>query len=96
MKRTNNKNTQNDFWKGTIPDNRNNVTSYGRCVNISYGLIIGLVIDKCLFYVTKGLSIIFPPFAALLMGKGKVLFTLRFEKTFNGVFEKLLSHIIAK
>ena len=86
----------NDFWYGTIPSNRNNVSIYGRCINVSYGLIIGLIIDKSLFYVTKGLSVFFPPFAMLLMGKGKVLFTLRFEKTFNGVFEKLLNHIIAK
>ena len=89
-------NNNNDFWKGTIPHNRNGINNYGRCINISYGLIIGLVLDKSLFYITKGLSVFFPPFAALLMGKGKILFTLRFEKTFNGVFERVLSHIITK
>ena len=45
---------------------------------------------------TQGLSVFFPPFAVLFMGKGRVLFTVRFEKTFNGVFEKLLNHIITK
>ena len=92
----NNKNRINDFWTGTIPSNRNGVSSYGRCINFSYGLILGLIIDKCLFYVTKGLSVFFPPFAVLFMGKGRVLFTMRFEKTFNGVFERLLSHITTK
>lgn len=92
----NTQNTQNDFWKGTIPENRNGINSYGRCINFSYGLIAGLILDKSLFIVTKGLSVFFPPFAMLLMGKGKVLFTLRFEKTFNGVFERLLSHITTK
>ena len=89
-------NNNNNFWAGTIPTNRNNVLTYGRCINFSYGLIIGLILDKVLFYVTKGLSVFFPPFAVLFMGKGKVLFTCRFEKTFNGVFEKLLSHITTK
>ena len=92
----NNNNIKNDFWVGTIPSNRNGVSNYGRCINFSYGLIFGLIIDKALFYITKGLSVFLPPFAVLLMGKGKILFSLRFEKTFNGVFEKLLSHITTK
>lgn len=86
----------NGFWEGTIPNNRNNISNYGRCINFSIGLIIGLIIDKVLFYITKGLSMFFPPFAVILMSKGKVLFTLRFEKKFNNMIEKFLSHITIK
>lgn len=86
----------NDFWTSTIPSNRFNVTSYGRCINFSYGLIIGLLLDKSLFYLTKGLSVLFPPFAIMLMGKGKVLFTLRFERKYNKLIERFLNHIITK
>ena len=69
---------------------------YGRAINFSYGLIIGLFLDKILFYITKGLSFLIPPLSVLLMNKGKVIYTLRFEKTFNNYIEKFLSHIITK
>ena len=67
--------------------------TYGRSINVSTGLIFGLLIDKTLFYLTKGLSIFIPPFAALLLSKGTVLCSIKFEKEFNPIVEKLLSHV---
>jgi len=88
-------NTYRNEYKNEIQNDYKSF-KYGRCINFSYGLIFGLIIDKGLFFLSKGLSVFFPPFAMFLMGKGKVLFTLRFDKTFNGLFEKVLSHIITK
>lgn len=65
---------------------------YGRSINVSTGLILGLIIDKSLFILTKGLSVFIPPFAALLLTKGKQLFTIRFERTFPKIIEKFISH----
>ena len=76
--------------------NKSFYNQYGRCVNVSYGLLGGLVIDKVLFIVTKGLSSFIPPFAVMLMGRGKVLFNIRFEKKFNRTIERFLSHIVTK
>ena len=69
---------------------------YGRVINLSVGLLIGLAIDKSLLYVSKGLSVFIPPFAIMLMSKGKILHTIRFDKTFSKPVEKLLSHFIRK
>ena len=67
---------------------------YGRCINVSTGLILGLFIDKSLFILTKGLSVFIPPFAVMLLTKGKKLFSIRFEITFPKIIEKFISHLI--
>lgn len=69
---------------------------YGRVIKISIGLLMGLVIDKVLFYVSKGLSIFLPPFAVMLMNKGRVLKEIRFERNFSSLTNKLLDHFIVK
>lgn len=67
---------------------------YGRCINISLGLILGIFLDKVLFYITKGVSTLFPPLSVILLNKGKVLYKIRFEKTFHPLIEKfLISHL---
>ena len=86
--------SKNNFWD-FIPKNRKPDNYYGRAINISIGLILGIIIDKLLFIITKGLSIFFPPFAALLMTKGPVLYSIRFEKNFPKIIEKFLSHFIS-
>ncbi len=70
--------------------------AYGRCINFSLGLIAGLLIDKCLFIVTKGFSVFIPPFAVMLMSKGKVLYSLRFDREFHPLIERFLKHFISK
>lgn len=69
---------------------------YGRCINFSTGLLLGIAIDKLLFIYTYGFSIFIPPFAFMLMSKGHVLFSIRFERTFNKYVEKVLSHFVTK
>jgi hypothetical protein len=68
---------------------------YGRCVNVSTGLILGLLIDKILFVLTKGISVVIPPFAAMLMCKGKLLFRIRFDKKFGKIGEIIISHFVS-
>jgi len=74
--------------------NKSYYNTYGRCINISTGLILGLLIDKGLFILTKGLSLLIPPFAIILMSKGHMITSIRFERTFNGIIEKFISHLI--
>jgi hypothetical protein len=69
--------------------------SYGKAIKVTLGLIIGLVIDKTLFIVSKGLSVFIPPFAVMLINKGLVLKEIRFEKDL-GILNKLVDHIIVK
>ena len=78
-------------WLG-IP-NRTYYNKYGRSIIVSIGLLVGLGIDKSLFILTKGASVIIPPFSVLLMSKGKVLFTVRFEKKYSKITEHLLKHL---
>jgi hypothetical protein len=78
-------------WLG-IPD-RTYYTNYGRCIRVTSGLFVGLIIDKSLFILTKGASIVIPPFSALLIARGKVLFSVRFERKFGKIGEYLLKHI---
>ena len=66
---------------------------YGRCINVSYGLILGLLLDKLLLYLSKGLSVVFPPFAVLLLNRGPKLFSIRFERKFNKNIERFISHL---
>jgi len=76
--------------------NRNNtLNKYGKAIKLSLGLIVGLCIDKVLFYITKGLSIFIPPFSVMLMNKGFIIKEIRFEKDF-GMFNRLVDHIIIK
>lgn len=73
------------------PSNR-----YGRCVRLSSGLILGLLLDKALLFITKGKSALVPfSFTPLLMKKGFVLKEIRFEKEF-GKFDKLVNHLCWK
>ena len=67
---------------------------YGRCINVSTGLILGLLIDKALLYITKGLSVVIPPVSVLLISKGTLLFKIRFDKKFNKFTEKyIIAHL---
>lgn len=74
--------------------------SYGRCINLSAGMLIGALIDKtifiCLPKAYKFVSMIIPPFAVSLATKGKLLKQIRFEKTFSKPLEILLSHFVQK
>lgn len=70
---------------------------YGRSINVSTGLILGLFLDKLLFYLTKGLSVLIPPLSVFLITKGKVLFRIRFERKFNKFIEKfIICHLIGE
>lgn len=67
---------------------------YGTCINVSTGLILGLFIDKTLFYITKGLSVLIPPFSVMLLNKGFILTKIRFEKQFHPLIEKyIITHL---
>ena len=91
LKRNYNKN----FWNFAYSKKRTYYNTYGRSINLSIGLILGLLIDKVLFILTKGLSVVIPPFSVLLMNKGLVLYSIRFEKDF-GKFEFLIKHFTKK
>ena len=79
-----------DFWN--FPK-RSYYSTYGRCINVTTGLIWGLFIDKGLFILSKGLSVFIPPFAVLLINKGRKLFTIRFERKFSKMIERFLGHL---
>ena len=81
-----------DFWN-FIPK-RSYYSTYGRCINVTTGLIWGLFIDKGLFILSKGFSMFIPPFALMLISKGRKLFTIRFERKFPKMIEKFLAHFI--
>jgi len=83
---------------GINPNRYNRIKgSYGRCIDVSIGLILGLLLDKALFIFSKGLSVLIPPMAVLLMTKGKSLFKIRFEKDFHPLLERFfISHITRK
>ena len=83
-------------WFGINKSKRTYYKQYGNCINLSTGLIIGVIIDKVLIYLTKGLSIFIPPFAVMLMTKGKVLKQIRFEKQFPKPIQYFLNHFIEK
>lgn len=74
-------------------ENKTYYNQYGRVIPLSIGLFLGLVIDKVLLYITKGLSVCLPPFAALLMNKGYTFKEIRFEKDF-GSLEFLVGHFV--
>lgn len=84
---------QDNFWKGTI---KTETPTYGRAINVSTGLILGLLIDKMLLWKTQGASSLFPPVSVLLMTKGTTLGTIRFDRKFNKYVEKFLSHMVTK
>lgn len=75
-----------------ISDNHSTVL-YGRCIHISIGLLVGLIIDKALLYITKGASTLLPPVSVLLMSRGRTLYNLRFERRFNPLIERLIRHL---
>jgi ABC-type sugar transport system permease subunit len=68
---------------------------YNKVIRVSVGLIIGLIIDKVLFFKSKGLSVFIPPFAVMLMSKGYVFKEIEFQKDF-GFFNKFVNHLVVK
>lgn len=83
------------FWSFLGSKSNYKIERYGRVITLSVGLLAGLVIDKFLFYVTRGLSVFIPPFAVMLMKRGWVIWEFRFEKNF-GCLEFLVKHFIRK
>lgn len=72
-----------------------NTNRYGKCIRLSFGLVIGLIIDKILIVISKGISVIIPPFAVMLMKKGFVIKEFRFEKDF-GKLNFVINHLVWK
>ena len=68
---------------------------YGRVIPVSVGLLIGFAIDKALFILTKGISLVIPPFSAMLLGRGYCFKLIRVDDDY-GKFEFIVKHFVRK